>query len=71
MIVDTTHPLYVAALEDLESVYSQFVSRYRAPMEKMNKAELRWLYNHDPLVNKFFTIASQLGAFKERAGFGE
>ncbi len=69
MIVDTSHPQYVAALADLQDIYAQFKTRYKPVMDRMTKAELVWLYQRDPLLQEFIKISSQVHGYVERAGF--
>ncbi len=68
MIVNTTHPQYVAALADLQDIYTQFKGRYHPVMSQMTEEQLRWLYQRDPLLREFVKIARQVGNFADRAG---
>ena len=68
MIVDTSHPQYVAALEDLQRIKGEFVSRYAPIMKRMTPDELRWLHQRDPLLREFVDIYKKVGSFAKRAG---
>jgi hypothetical protein len=68
MIINPDHRQYVAALEDLQSIYTNFKDRYHPIMSRMTEEQLRWLYQRDPLLREFVKIAKQVGNFADRAG---